>query len=85
VDSNVRRLYRVAERFPPHRREYRSMQEQGVAPPANASAEMLRSWAAISGWATAELAHSAARRKRRPNASFATIFPLTRASSLRKA
>ncbi len=63
MDTNVRRLYRVAERFPPHRREYRSLQEQGVAPPADASAEMLRSWTAISGWATAQLAHSAARRK----------------------
>jgi hypothetical protein len=63
VDSNVRRLYRVAERFPPGQREYRSMQEAGKAPPTDASAEMLRSWTAISGWATAELAHSAARRK----------------------
>lgn len=63
MENDVRLLYRVAERFPPHRREYRTMRDKGVVPPENASDEMLRSWSAISGWASAELAHRAARRK----------------------
>ena len=77
--------YHVAERFPPHRREYRSLQEQSVVPPADASAEMLRSWTAISGGQPHNWPIARRDGKRRPNGSFATIFPMTPASSLSKA
>ena len=60
-----RSFYRIAKSYPPGDEEYLSLQERKGDPPADASAEVKRSWSALSAFDSEEGARRVAKKRPR--------------------